>query len=113
MMTTGTTDRRTDSERLIDGRMDGRRVNRWPDTQWTVCGILGERSVGRPDGRTNERRYDVTERQVDRIVKFTAKTNSEIPRNGSGKMDDRAFDKFARRLCAQNKAVLKRLAEDR
>ena len=55
----------------------------------------------------------MTKQQTERIVKFTAKVNSQIPRNGNGKMDDRAFTRLARRLCSQNKKVLKRLAEDR
>lgn len=101
---------RSDKVRLFERRMDTTRL---------CCGILSERwpIVGRPSDGLNDIRtkggMNMTKQQADRILRFTEKVNSQIPRNGGGNMDDRAFDKFARRLCAQNKEVLKRLAEDR
>jgi hypothetical protein len=47
------------------------------------------------------------------LIRYAKKVNRQIPRNGSGKMDDLAFSKLAEKLRLRNETVLKRLAEDR
>jgi len=44
------------------------------------------------------------------LIRYAKKINQQIPRNGSGKMDDLAFSKLAEKVCKTEKKAMRRLA---
>ncbi len=44
------------------------------------------------------------------LIRYAQKINREIPRSRSGKMDNRAFDKLAAKVCKVEKKAMHRLA---
>ena len=44
------------------------------------------------------------------LIRYAKKVNTEIPRNGSSKMDNLAFSKLAKKVCKIEKKAMQRLA---